>query len=196
MAQILYMDSASSRSFFNGASLAFGVFDGVHRGHRYLMSCARETALHTGGKSVVLTFSIDPDELFAKDRLIKLLSNEERIKTLASCDVDYVAVLPFDREFASLSPEAFLSWTFGDSTPSHIHVGKGFRFGCRASGTVDVLRCWGDTVGATVCDHELLEYNGIPISATRIRGLLSEHKVHQAETLLGRSWKQAGMIAC
>lgn len=194
MAQTLYLDDVSDRSFFDGSSLSFGVFDGVHRGHRYLISCARETARATRGKSVVLTFSIDPDELFAKGRHVKLLSNQDRIETLASCGVDYVAVLPFDREFATLSPEAFLEWTFKGSSPRYIHVGEGFRFGSRASGTVEDLERWGRSAGAQVCAHELLEHDGQPISATRIRGLLSERDIRQAEALLGRAWRRSAVV--
>lgn len=195
MAQTLYLDDASDRSFFDGSSLSFGVFDGVHRGHRYLIGCARDTAFATQGKSIVLTFSIDPDELFAKDRHVKLLSNQDRIGMLASCGVDYVAVLPFDREFAALSPEAFLTWTFKGSSPRYIHVGEGFRFGSRASGTVEDLERWGGPIGTQVCAHKLLEHGGQPISATRIRGLLSESDVRQAETLLGRSWSRGAGAA-
>ncbi|MGN0037974.1 MAG: hypothetical protein ACI36Y_02405 [Coriobacteriales bacterium] len=190
MTKIVYLDETSDRSFFDGASLSFGVFDGVHKGHRFLIDCAKETAHITKGKAVVLTFSIDPDELFAKDKLMKLMSNQERVRTLASTGVDYVAVLPFDREFAALSTDDFLAWTFGKSAPLYIHVGKNFRFGCKASGTIEDLEHWGDSIGARAIEHDLVEHDGRPISATRIRGLLREGDVHQAETLLGRPLRE------
>ncbi|MEG2211763.1 MAG: riboflavin biosynthesis protein RibF, partial [Raoultibacter sp.] len=55
-------DPAFDYSIFEGASCAFGVFDGVHRGHRFLLRCAQETAAATRGVSIALTFDIDPDE--------------------------------------------------------------------------------------------------------------------------------------
>ena len=83
MAQIYNIDESFDYSLFDNASCAFGVFDGVHKGHRYLLECARETARKDNGKSIALTFDIDPDELFHADRLKKLMSNEQRIAMLA-----------------------------------------------------------------------------------------------------------------
>ena len=55
MAEIYKVDASFDHGFFKGTSCAFGVFDGVHRGHRYLLDCARSTAAETGGASVALT---------------------------------------------------------------------------------------------------------------------------------------------
>ena len=112
MAQIYNIDESFDYSLFDNASCAFGVFDGVHKGHRYLLECARETARKDNGKSIALTFDIDPDELFHADRLKKLMSNEQRIAMLARSGVDAVAVRHFTREFAALSPLDFLNQTF------------------------------------------------------------------------------------
>ena len=54
---------------FADASCAFGVFDGVHRGHRFLLDRAREQARRLAGRFVVITFDIDPDERFHPERL-------------------------------------------------------------------------------------------------------------------------------
>lgn len=185
--RIVTISDVSSKHVLTGASCAFGVFDGVHVGHRFLIEQARKTAELSGGASVALTFSIDPDELFAADRLVKLMTNEERLDALARSGVDAVAVLPFDRAFAALSPEDFLELTFGENTPRFLHVGKGFRFGCRGSGTAETLRAWGETRGMEVRCHELLTIDGDPVSATRIRRLLSQGRVKEAERLLGRT---------
>lgn len=171
---------------FAGASCAFGVFDGVHLGHRYLLDQAKVTAAKMGGRSIALTFSCDPDEYFASNKLRKLMSNEGRIEALAATGVDMVAVLPFDRAMAALSPKDFLDWTFGQAPPSFVHVGVGFRFGCKASGTAQDMIAWGADKGLTVYEHELKAMHGAPISATRIRGLLSKGDLVEAEHLLGR----------
>ena len=73
MAQIFKADETFDRGYFQGASCAFGVFDGVHRGHRFLLSYAQDTARENGGKSIALTFDIDPDEMFHAQRLRKLM---------------------------------------------------------------------------------------------------------------------------
>ena len=84
MAEIYKVDASFDHGFFKGTSCAFGVFDGVHRGHRYLLDCARSTAAETGGASVALTFDIDPDEVFHPTRLKKLMTNEERVAFLST----------------------------------------------------------------------------------------------------------------
>lgn len=194
MARIFKLDEAADRSFFSGSSCAFGVFDGFHKGHQALISFAVEDAHARGEKAIALTFSIDPDELFRSDALKKLSSNEERIERLAASGVDYVAVLPFDRDFAGKAPEEFLAWTFGDFVPFSIHVGTNFRFGAKASGTESTLRKWGMVHACRACVHKLTCASGEPVSATRIRGLLARGKVEDANELLGRRYAVSGTV--
>ena len=186
MAEIYKVDASFDHGFFKGTSCAFGVFDGVHRGHRYLLDCARSTAAETGGASVALTFDIDPDEVFHPTRLKKLMTNEERVRMLADSGVDVVAVLPFTRDFAASSPEEFLVQTFDGTVPSFLHVGYDFRFGAKASGTVDELEAWGASEGMRVVPHDLASADGRPITATRIRLLLADGDVEGSYEECGR----------
>ena len=89
------IDQPEARQVLMDCSCAFGVFDGVHCGHRFLIESACSRARELGIASVVLTFDIDPDERFHPDRLRKLLSNGDRIDMLAQQGVDAVVVLPF-----------------------------------------------------------------------------------------------------
>lgn len=172
-------------SVFEGSSCAFGVFDGVHRGHRFLIDSACLSARKTGGKAIALTFDIDPDEKFHPDRLKKLLSNEDRLRVLSESGVDDVVVLPFTDRFASSSPEDFLARTFGGHAPAFLHVGEDFRFGARARGTIAELREWSESSGTQVVPHGLLIREGSPITATRIRRLLADCDLDAASDLLG-----------
>lgn len=194
MAQIYRADESFHREVFEGASCAFGVFDGVHRGHRFLIDCARETARATGGRSIALTFDIDPDEMFHAQRLKKLMSNDERLSMLADTGVDAVVALPFTREFAASTPEEFLARTFGSGVPAHLHVGSDFRFGAKAAGAVPELRQWAASCGMTVDAHDLKSADGAPITATRIRLLLADGNIGEANELLGRSYFMTGVV--
>ncbi len=113
------------------------------------------------------------------------MSNEERLTALSQAGVDIVAVLEFTREFAELSPDEFLDRTFGEGTPSHLHVGEGFRFGRRGAGGVYELEEWGARHGMRVHCHDLYRVGGLPVSSTRIRGLLAQGRPGEAEALLG-----------
>ena len=178
---------------FAGAVCAFGVFDGVHLGHRFLLDCARDEARRSGGRFVVVTFDVDPDERFHPDRLKKLMSNNARIAALSEL-ADDVVILPFTAEFAGLAPDAFLEATFGACAPAAVHVGFDLRFGARAAGTVEDMRRWGDAHGMQVCSHELFEMEGAPITATRIRKLLEAGEIEDANRLLGRRYSLCGTV--
>lgn len=186
MAQVYNVDSNFDYALFENSSCAFGVFDGVHKGHQYLLQCAEESAKECGGLAIALTFNIDPDELFHADRLKKLMRNEKRIEMLSQSGVDAVVVLDFTPEFAALSPHEFLDKTFKGHAPSHLHVGLDFRFGSKASGTVADLGEWGACNNTHIDAHNLKSAEAMPITATRIRKLLAKHNLDEARRLLGR----------
>ena len=172
---------------FAGSSCAFGVFDGLHLGHRYLIGQAVATR-PAGGRSIAITFDIDPDEVFHPDRLKKLMRNADRLAALEASGVDDVVVLTFDERFYTKSPERFLETAFPLGVPAHLHVGEDFRFGARAAGTVETLQEWGRRVGCEIHPHQLVTADGMPITATRIRLLLLDCKLDEATRLLGHPY--------
>lgn len=194
MAKVYNVDAAFDYALLAGASCAFGVFDGVHRGHRFLIDEAKRTAAETSGASVVLTFDIDPDERFHADRLTKLMTNERRIEALAETGVDAVAVLPFTSEFAAQPPMRFLQTMFRDAAPAALHVGCDFHFGARAAGAVDDLRVWADERSTKIYAHDLKSADGLAITATRIRKLLAQGRCEEACELLGHPYSFEGTV--
>lgn len=181
---VIYDEAALHDGSIRGGVCSFGVFDGVHRGHRFIIERALDEARRTGSPCLVLTFDRDPDELFARDRLKKIMSNEHRLRTLADLPVDGVVAIPFSLEFASQLPRAFLDSTFGDCPPRSLHVGEDFRFGRKAAGDIKVLADWGSENGVDVRGHELHTHENQPITSTRIRALLAAGKVEAANELL------------
>lgn len=194
---IIAFDSDFDRALFDGAACVFGVFDGVHRGHRFIIEGAVDKAKREGTHSVIITFDRDPDEVFGGPEFRKLMSNERRIETLASLGADAVVVLPFDEKLASMDALAFLERTFGTQAPASMHVGSDFRFGAKASGDVGTLRFWADRSGTEVLAYSLETFDDAPITSTRIRKLLanpSEGSVEQATELLVEPFTIGGTI--
>ena len=181
-------DETFDWSLFAGSSCAFGVFDGLHTGHQYLIGQAVETNDVPGGRSIVITFDIDPDEVFHPDRLKKLSRNADRLDALVHAGADDVVVLPFTPAFFGQPPEDFLANTFPQGAPAHLHIGEDFRFGAKAAGNVETLREWGARVGCQIHAHHLVSADGVPITATRIRLLLLDCKIKEANRLLGRPY--------
>ena len=172
-------------ALFKDAVCVIGVFDGVHIGHRHLISRAIDKAKEIGKRCVIITFSVDPEEIFCPNKLKKLQTNDERFKKLASLGANSVAVLPFDKDFASLSPLQFLAKIFRKFPPAFIFVGSNFRFGKNAEGDVEVLKAWADKNDVGVCAVDLLEFDGESVSSTRIRNLLKNKNEKEANKLLG-----------
>jgi riboflavin kinase/FMN adenylyltransferase len=167
---------------------AIGVFDGVHRGHQFIIGEAVRQADELGIPSVVITFDRDPDELFCPpEQQRKLLSNADRIDRLAHCGTDKVLVIPFDATFAVQTPFDFLNATVAaQGAPRGIHVGADFRFGLKATGTVDDLRSWGASRGCETFASTLLSDEGLPVTSTRIRNALEAGELAVANRLLTR----------
>ena len=180
-------DEGFDWGLLRGSSCAFGVFDGLHTGHRFLIGQAIGTRA-SGGRAIAITFDIDPDEVFHPDRLKKLMRNADRLQALAASGVDDVVAIPFTERFYTKSPENFLASAFPGGVPAHLHVGEDFRFGARAAGTVATLREWGSRVGCAVHAHELVSADGTPITATRIRKLLLACQLDEANRLLGHAY--------
>lgn len=134
---IVYQTSDNFK-ILEDACLCFGVFDGVHEGHKYEINQCIEEAKLNDKKSVCVTFGIDPDELFVPD-FLKLLDNDKRISTINDCGVDVVYVIDF-KSIMHMDAVEFLDYFFANNVPSSIHVGKGFRFGSKQSGDVGLLK--------------------------------------------------------
>ncbi len=183
-APIITLDEAQKRGLLKGASCAIGVFDGFHLGHRFIVDCTIKDAADSN--SVILTFDIDPDELFRPDKLRKLMTNDERLESLSKSGVDFVVTIPFNRQFASKSPQDFMDEIFGENTPASLHVGADFRFGHNAAGTANDLASWGKPKKMRVVAHKLYNVDGAPVTASRIRNLLANGQTSKAKALLSR----------
>ncbi len=194
MALLTSYRDANDQALLDGSVCAFGVFDGVHLGHRHLIAETLAEARLRQKPCYILTFSEDPDEIFAPVRLKKLMSNEDRLQTLAAFELDGVIVLPFDRIIASLSPDDFLDQYLGPATPSLFSMGSNGRFGAGARGTIEDLRRWGEDHGMEVASFELLSYGGEPVTSTRIRQCLASGQVEEATLLLDEPYHLSGVV--
>lgn len=170
------------------AVCSIGAFDGIHRGHRYLFTRLLNDAKDLGVASVIVTFDPDPDEIFKPvSQQHKILSNEDRIELLRHFGADYVLVIPFTSDFAANTAQGFVDdYLRVVFEPASIHVGSDFRLGSGNEGSVESLKQLGTTRGFNVYGHELKESQDQVVSATRIRNLLSEGALDDANDLLCR----------
>jgi riboflavin kinase / FMN adenylyltransferase len=180
-----------------GASVVtIGEFDGVHRGHQRVVSIARQTAADLGLPVVVVTFDPHPDEVVRPGSHPALLCTaRRRLQLLAGLGVDAVCVIPFTLEFSRLGPDEFVRTVLVDRLhAARVVVGADFRFGHKAAGDVPLLAELGEKYEFAVTGVPLLTENGITISSTRIRSLLTDGSVAAAADLLGRPHRVEGVV--
>lgn len=165
-------------------NVAVGTFDGVHLGHREVIS----------GSDSVLTFDPHPVSVVAPQHTPKLLTTPERkAELIASLGVEEMIVIPFDAEFAARSADEFVSEVLvGALGARQVAIGENFRFGHRAQGDPRLLAA--DERFQTVV-HPLLEVDGEVVSSSHIRGLLLAGEVGTANRLLGSTFRLSGEVA-
>lgn len=170
------------------ATLVIGAFDGMHTGHRSLVSWACEDAATRAEPVVAVTFTPTPKEFFNTQGMRRrLLDDADRVAALLAAGVDGVIAFDFTPELAALSTEAFVDEVLlAVQATSVVHVGENFTFGSKRSGNARDLDALGADRGFTCVAHGLVEVAVEAVSSTRIRVLLDEGQVGNAAQLLGR----------
>ncbi len=176
--------------------VTIGEFDGVHRGHQRIVARAIELAGDRGLPVVVVTFDPHPDEVIRPGSHPPVLSTaRRRSELLAGLGVAAVCVLPFTLEFSQLKPDEFVRAVLVDRLhAAAVVVGENFRFGHKAAGDVALLAELGDKYDFSVEGVPLLTEDGVTISSTEIRGMLSAGDVRGAAHDLGRPHRVEGVV--
>lgn len=167
--------------------LCLGNFDGVHAGHRALLSCATEEKerLGEGVLCGVLTFTEPSGDYLLPTPPGHLSTKEEQETLFAECGMDFVISLDFP-SVRDLSPKAFISEILQKQANCVCAVcGYNYRFGKGGVGTPEVLsECFSGKVAVV----PPVLFDGGEVSSTRIRLALAEGNVALAEKLLGHPY--------
>ncbi len=175
--------------------VVIGNFDGVHLGHRHVVSRARELADRDGLRLVAVTFDPHPMAVLRPEHApLTLTDVDRRSVLLAQVGVDDVFVIPFSREIAAWSPEEFIDRVLVDGLhAAAVVVGANFRFGAKAAGDVATLAAAGRVQGFEVVG---LALDGGPQvwSSTYVRTCLAAGDVEGAAEALGRPYSVVGHV--
>lgn len=175
-----------------------GCFDGVHRGHQLLIGTMLRRAEEMGLPSVVVTFDRQPRELFDTGYRPQLLSTpEEKEQLIGALGVDHLVVLPFTRELACMTAQAFMQQVLSGQLAAQVLVtGYDNRFGRnRAEGFDDYVR-YGKSLGMEVLRGDEATFLGTDeaVSSSAIRQLLSEGRVERMQESLTRPYSLTGRV--
>jgi riboflavin kinase/FMN adenylyltransferase len=205
-------------------TVALGNFDGVHRGHQQvikpilcnksispaltMMPLSNEQqnrleepdllnhqAIRNHVYSTVATFTPHPREFFSGTNWKFLTPKAEKVLKLKSLGVEQLALLPFNQELASLSPEQFVEQILVQQLKAtQVSVGEDFQFGYKRSGTSSDLKAIASNYGIDVTIVSLQTCQGERISSSGIRHLLEQGNVSQANRLLGHPYTLTGLV--
>ena len=192
---IVAADAFDDCACLGAASIAIGVFDGVHWGHHELIDTVVRDARDHGCKAVVVTFDPDPDVVVSPSPAQKLMTTSDRLHALALTGADAVVAVPFTPAVAALDHVGFLELLSRVVDICSIRVGSDFRLGRGGASGVAEMQTWGAEHGVDVYGHELLCVEGQTICATRIRQELRQGHVELAAELLGRPYMLRGIVA-
>ena len=164
-----------------------GFFDGVHRGHRFLIDRVIEEAQRSGMSSAVITFDRHPREVLQTDYQPDLLSTlDEKLLLLSKTHVDNTVVLHFDASLAALTAHDFMRDVLqGQLKVRKLIIGYDNRFGHNRSEGFDDYVCYGKELGIEVIRADAFLPDDVRVSSSVIRTCLREGRVEEANRLLG-----------
>ena len=179
-----------------GAVVAIGNFDGVHRGHRAVIGTALKRARKLKRPVAALTFTPHPRAfLRPQDPLFSLSSDRNKMCLLAATGLDGAVVMSFDAALAGTSAEDFIARILvGHLGIGGAAIGFDFHFGKNRTGSPAFLTEQGAKLGFAVDIVPPLEDEGRPVSSGAVRIALSQGKVVEAAELLGAPWFASGAV--
>lgn len=184
-------------------AVTVGTFDGVHVGHRKLLEKVRRlakgiagTAGRESGAAVAIVFRQQPRALLQPDRPVTYIQTlDDRLAMLADGGLDVIVPVNFAPQLRSLTPQEFVSELCRRLLMRHLVLGPGAAIGRDRSGDATVLAALGREMGFELHTVEPVLHRGNVVSSSVIRAALTEGRLDDAETMLGRRFVLKGTVA-
>ncbi len=190
------MEYLTTLSANDPIAITIGNFDGMHRGHQSLMHQLRVMAQELNAKPVLVTFVPHTLLVVRPDIDLQCLTTLEEKLALADRygHIPDNIVIKFTREVANLSAYDFLEFLRERFIIRGMVIGTDFSFGHNRTGNVSFLERYGQEHGIVIQSIQLEESEQVRISSTRIRTLVSEGRISEANALLGHPVVVSGMV--
>ena len=179
------------------AIVTIGTFDGVHQGHRAILSDMVNAAKSIDGETVVITFYPHPRQVLNIDsaNLRFITSQEEKIKHLEEIGIDNLIVVNFTKEFSLLPSDVFIrDYVIEKINPAKIVIGYDHHFGNNRTGDFSQLQELASQYNFEVQRIEAHDVENIAVSSTKIRHSLQRGDVEHANLLLGYQYSYVGKV--
>lgn len=173
-----------------------GFFDGVHRGHQFLIRQVMDEAQRLGLASMVVTFDRHPRQVLQSDYQPELLSTlDEKLHLLGRTGVDMAAVVHFDLTMASLSARDFMQKVLKNRlNVSRLIIGYDNRFGHNRAEGFDDYVAYGREMGIEVVRAKAFAMDDVRVSSSVVRALLRDGEAAMARRCLGYAYSIVGRV--
>ncbi|CAM4032241.1 bifunctional riboflavin kinase/FAD synthetase [Lederbergia lenta] len=192
---MIHHPQVNNKEDFPALSIALGFFDGVHRGHKEVITTAKNIAKQNGWKSAVMTFDPHPSVVLGKKNtsIQYITPLQDKIDLVEELGIDYLFIIRFTSAFASLSPQQFVDDYLAELNVKHVVAGFDYSYGKFGKGTMETLPTHArGRFDVTTVDK--LEDKQEKVSSTAIRKLLSEGSMIEAKELIGRFYTTKGTV--
>lgn len=184
---------------FKKAVITIGNFDGVHIGHQALFHEVIERADAMGGTSIAMTFEPHPIRVVKQNGHPPLITlYDQKVELIEKSGIDVLIVIPFTKAFAAITAKEYILDILVKRIGAQaIVVGEDYTFGKNREGNINLLRSYAEAL-----DIQVVVVDWIPISkksmdrisSTRIRNLVMDGSVGDAQKLLGRHYQIKGEV--
>ncbi|MDD2575741.1 MAG: bifunctional riboflavin kinase/FAD synthetase [Acholeplasmataceae bacterium] len=181
----VYHDHYQNLKNTDSLTITIGNFDGVHIGHQGLINYVKS---FKDTKSALLTFYPHPMKVLRNVEYQQISNLDQKVKFIKAFKLDYMFIATFDEDFSSLSSEDFINF-LKELNVKRIIIGRDFRFGKYAKGTIQDLQKHFDVV-----IYEDVKRENIRISTTYIKDLIYSGDLEQAEIMLSRPYEITGKV--
>jgi riboflavin kinase/FMN adenylyltransferase len=181
-----------------GPSVAtIGNFDGVHRGHQWVIAEVVARARALGIRSIAITFDPHPARVLRPESSQPLITPlSKKLELLAATGIDDVLILPFTSELSRMTARTFASEVLQQTLHvKELHEGETFRFGYQAEAGIESLEALGRELGFSVRVYAPRSIRGHAISSSRVRQMIADGDVSHVRALLGRCFAISGTPA-
>ena len=169
--------------------VALGMFDGVHLGHASVINRTEEIAKKIEGTAMVFTFSNHPLTILdPKSAPLSISGKSLRREIFESLGVDVLIEIPFTKDFSKKSPEEFMKLLQEKIAPEYVVTGPNYTFGRFGKGSGRMLLREGEKFGFKTGICPAVTFGKKTVSSTRIRNLIAEGNLSEANELLGRNF--------
>ncbi|TGK29694.1 bifunctional riboflavin kinase/FAD synthetase [Leptospira yasudae] len=195
MITIQTLDQAG-KTIHSPCVVTLGNFDGIHLGHQALLDRVLQVSKQTGLSSCVVTYDPNPAIVLGKNPEMKsLMTFSDKEEWIRRQGIDYLVVLPFNKELAEMSAETFLEdILLKQLKAKNIIIGFNHCFGKGRRGNYELLKEYSDKLKYSVEKVDPVFLEEIKLSSSYVRTLVSEGNVKEAARCLNRSYSVSGTV--